>query len=255
MKINHHFNVALLSVLLFTPLSVCANSNKNENNSTVKQNKVYQLSYIEREPGVDDYEVTMLVTNQYIRIDEVNENSGYILYDDKEKTIYSVSHHDHSVLVVNEHVFTQDDSPAPYEIEYLQLADAPAVSGRNIFNYRVFTGKGDAEETCTEIQLVENLLPEVTSLLANYQKVVSGQLVKMTDNKVNSIQNACYYIDQIYNTGAYYSKGLPIQEWHSNDRSRILLSYKAISHDPEKFKLPENYRHFSMDKESRTFIK
>lgn len=249
---NRNIHSVLIAALLLMPMAAFAKENTS---NTANQEKAILLTYIEREPGIDDYEVTMLVSDRYLRLDEVDEDSGFIIYDDEEKTIHSVSHHDQSVLVIKEHAFTKDDSPVPYEIEYLQLADAPDVSGQKIFNYRVFTGKGDAEETCNEIQLVENLLPKVTALLANYQMVVSGQQVKMTDNKINDMQNACYFVDQIYNTGAYYKKGLPIQEWHSNERSRILISYKERPLDPVKFNLPEKYRRYSMDKNSRTSIK
>ena len=114
--------------------------------------------------------------------------------------------------------------------------------------------KDDDEETCTEVQLAENLLPKVTKILKNYHRVVSGQQVKLTDNNVNEIQTPCYYIDQIYNTAEYYDKGLPIQEWHSNERSRILTSYSESAVSPDKFSVPEDYRHFSIDKNSKTFI-
>ena len=241
----------LLSALFVLSIDISAKTNKKD---AVNSQEVYQLSYIEREPGVDDYEITMLVSDRYIRIDEVGENSGFIIYDDKEHVIYSVSHHDQSILVINKHVYSEQNLPVQYEVEYLPLADAPAVSGKTIFNYRVFIGKGENEVTCMEIQLVENLLPEVTELLANYQQVVSGQQVKMTDNKINELQTACYFVDQIYNAGAYYKKGLPIQEWHSNERYKILTSYKKIPVKAGLFLLPENYREFSVDNNSKTFI-
>jgi hypothetical protein len=73
----------------------------------------------------------------------------------------------------------------------------------------------------------------------------------MVDNKISEFQGACFYADQVYNTGTYYEKGLPIQEWHSNDRSRILTTYDKISIDPAKFKYPESYRQFSVDRDSK----
>ena len=217
--------------------------------------QVYELQYIEREPGVDDYEVTMLVSDKYIRVDELGEDSGFIIYDDANKTIYSVSHHDKSILVINEFAFSVADSPVKYEVEYLQLADAPKVSGNNIYNYRVFTGEKESEETCLEVQLVENLLPDVAKLLKNYQAIISGQQVKMTDNKVSEIQTACFFIDQIYNKGSYYDKGLPIQEWHSSERSKILSSYKKTDVNKNIFMIPDDYKQFSIDNNSKTFIK
>ena len=197
----------------------------------------------------------MLVSDRYIRIDEVGENSGFIVYDDKEKTIYSVSNIEKSVLVIKEHMFSETDSPVTAEVEYLLLADAPRVSGKEVYNYRVYLEEDKAEVTCLEVQLVENILPDARALLHNYQKVVSGQQVKMTDNKISETQTGCYFIDQIYNTGAYYEKGLPIQEWHSNERSKILTSYKRVHVETGKFIVPKEYSQFSMDNNSKTFIK
>ncbi|MCW8851973.1 MAG: hypothetical protein OQK44_04850 [Gammaproteobacteria bacterium] len=249
-KIIKFLPVMVVAVAISSELSAKSNTENSK-----KTEEVYQLSYIEREPGTDEYEVTMLVSDRYIRIDEAGEESGYIIYDDKDKVIYSIAHHDKSILVIKEKAFSVDDSPVKPIVEYLELADAPSVSGKSIYNYRVYintgTGKEAEEETCTEIQLVEGLLPEVRGILQNYQKVVSGQQVNMVDNKISEFQGACFYADQVYNTGTYYEKGLPIQEWHSNDRSRILTTYDKISIDPAKFKYPESYRQFSVDRDSK----
>lgn len=246
--------ISITAILTFSVLSFETAAKTNEG-SAKKTADVYQLSYIEREPGTDEYELSMLVSDRYIRIDEVGEKSGFIIYDDKEKTIYSVGHHDKSVLVIKQHEFSEKDSPVKVEVEYLQLADAPSVSGKDIYNYRVFInvgkGKEAEEETCTEIQLVEGLLPEVRTILRNYQKVVSGQQVKMVDNKITEFQSSCFYADQVYNSGAYYEKGLPIQEWHSNERSKILTTYKKTSVSADTFKVPEDYRQFSVDKNTK----
>jgi len=120
----------------------------------------------------------------------------------------------------------------------------------------VNTGAGvvDKEETCTDVQLVEGLLPEVRGILQNYQKVMSGQQVRMTDNKITEMQPSCFYADQIYNSGAYYEKGLPIQEWHSNDRSKMLTTYRKISVASDKFNIPESYRQFSVGKDPEIAI-
>jgi hypothetical protein len=254
MIIKTTINLILFGSLFVLSFSATA---KNSSEKTDIKTEVYQLSYIEREPGTDDYEVTMLISDRYIRIDEPANDSGYIVYDDKDRVIYSVSHHDQSVLLIKQFKFSEKDSPAKGSVEYLQLADAPDVSGKNIYNYRVYieAEKGVEETTCTELQLVEGLLPEVRAILKRYQNVVSGQQVKMVDNRITDMQTACFYIDQIYNTGAYYDKGLPIQEWHSNERFRVLTSYKLIKADDKKFTVPGNYRQFSIDADSKTFIK
>lgn len=241
--------VISMLVVLSSNISAKSKNDDGEANSAMHGMEVYQLSYIQREPDIDEYEVTMLVSDRYIRIEEAGESSGFIIYDDKKNTIYSVSHHDKSVLVIKKHEFAEKDSPVKSQVEYLQLADAPTVDGKNVFNYRVSTGEGEAEETCLEIQLVEGLLPEVNKTLKNYQAVVSGQQVKMTDNKITEMQPACFFVDQVYNMATYYDKGLPIQEWHSNESSKILSSYKKVTVTKDKFKVPEKYRRFSIGKD------
>ena len=252
MKNNATVILMVLVIMLTQSFELSAKTNITAKNGAVD---AYQLSYIEREPGTDEYELTMIVSDRYIRIDETNEDSGYIIYDDKDSVIYSVSHHDDSVLVIKKHPFSVKDSPVKANIEYLQLADAPSVSGEDIYNYRVYIGD-DAEEgeTCIELQIVENILPKVRQVLKNYQNVVSGQQVKMVDNKITEMQSECFYIDQIYNTGAYYEKGLPVQEWHSNERSRLLTSYKKISVEEKMFDIPKKYRKFSIDSETKLLL-
>lgn len=211
-----------------------------------KQLKVYQLMYQEREPGVDPYEVRMLVADKKIRIDTMDDDSGYIVYDDESHTIFSVSHYDKKILVIKPRKFKAEDSGIKSTTEYLQLSDAPKVSGKSIYNYSVHAGEGKAQQTCIDLQLVEGLLPEVTKILKNYQKVISGQQVQLLKKTIKDVQTPCYLVDQIYNEGTYYDKGLPIQEWHSNEKSKILMNYKQVKIKSDIFDLPEGYARFSI---------
>ena len=243
-----------ISATFFVPTSGMS----GESSDTKKQRiSATKLSYIEREPGVDDYRVTMLVSDRYIRIDEVEEESGYIIYDDKDKIIYSVSHGDRSILVIKSNNFSNKKIPTKSFVEYLPLVEAPKVAEKRIFNYRVFVKQDEISSTkekevnCMEIQLAEGLFPKIRVLLQNYQRIISGQQVKMVDNIVNDIQTPCYYVDQVYNEGHYYKKGLPIQEWHSNDKLKALTSYKKIEVETRIFTIPKDYRQFSMDANSK----
>ena len=241
----------LLSLLSLSVLLTATSLQAAPADASAAEVDAYGLYYIEREPGVDEYEVKMTVTDRYVRVDEGEGDGGYIIYDDEEQVIYSVSHHDRSVLVIEANPFTDDKIPVKGVVEYLELADAPKVEGKQIYNYRVHPLNAE-DETCTELQLVEGLLPEVRKILKRFQLVISGQQVSLSDNVIDEMRNACYYIDQIYNAGDYYDKGLPIQEWRSNERSRILTSYKKEKAKPGLFDIPEDYRQFSIDKDSRT---
>jgi len=232
-----------LTQLFSSPVWSETNTSESEK---VPMLDVYKLSYQEHEPGIDTYEVTMLVSDRFLRIDESGEDTGYIIYDDKIKTIFSVSHFDKRILVIKEQPFSIKQLNVLSTVEYLPLSDAPTISGKPLFNYRIFTGKGVEEKTCAQLQVAKGLLPKVASLLKKYQRVISGQQVKMLDNTIKEVQTPCYLVDQIYNEGLYYDKGLPIQEWHSNEKSKRLVDYKKVKVKATVFDLPTGYEKFSI---------
>ena len=206
----------------------------------------YELLYDEQETGTDVYAVRFTVTDRYIRIDDLSDNSGYILYDDKESKIYSVSHYDESVFVIPAYKYKKPDMQDKVEEVYQPLTNAPKISGKTVYNYRV-NSVSDSKDVCVDIQLVPDLLPEVTKILRKYQKVVTGQQARSLKNTPEEYQTTCFIYNQVFNDGEYYEKGLPIQELHSNGKKRILTSYKKIDVSSKLFERSENYREYSLN--------
>lgn len=205
----------------------------------------YQLDYEEQEPGIDPYPTRYLVTDRFLRIDENSDGDGFVLYDDSSKTIYSVSHFDHSTLVMKYSDYIQIDLAQIVETSYQEMKDAPQISGHPVYQYRV-SARADEKEVCTSIMLAQDLLPDVTRILRNYTLVLAASQVNNLRKTPKEFQTTCYIADQIYNTGEYYNKGLPIQEWHSNEKKKALVNYKKLDVDVKEFVLPENYRHFTL---------
>ena len=208
--------------------------------------KAYELLYDEQEPGTDIYRNRYLVTDNYLRIDEPGEDNGYILFDNSKHTVYSVSHGDQSILVIKAGDYTRPELDDSITIEYSLLPEAPTISGRQVYNYRVVASEAE-KDVCMDIQLVKGLLPEVAAILNAYQKVVASQQARVLKNTPEEYRTSCFLYDQIYNDGRYYEKGLPVQEWHSNGRKKLLFSYKTIDIDPARFAVPESYRQYSIE--------
>lgn len=206
----------------------------------------YELYYDEQEPGTGIYRTRYLLTENYLRIDEPGEDSGYILFDNSKSTIYSVTHYDRSILVIRADAYRQPDLRDRISVNYRVLPEAPKISSRPVYNYRVVTGENKTE-TCVDIQLVEGLLPDVTRMLRAYQKVVASQQAKLVDNTPREFQTTCFLYDQVFNEGLYYDKGLPIQEWHSNHKTKMLSGYKTIEVDSGLFVVPDDYKQYSVD--------
>lgn len=232
-KINH---IALLFILFFVIHKANAESSLD----------AYELIYEEQETGTDAYRVKFTVTSNYLRIDQLGDLSGYVIYDDKKYVIYSVSHQDESVLVVPEYEYKKPDLSKMVDIEYYILPDAPKISGKSTYNYRV-TSSDNSKEKCMDVLLAEGLLKDVAAIFSSYQKILTGQQSRLLKATPMEYQSSCFLSDQVFNEGDYYQKGLPIQEWHSNGKSRLLMSYREVKVDPIIFQLENSYRRYSLD--------
>ena len=205
-----------------------------------------ELVYKEIEHNTEPYTVKYKVTRDYIRIDDESDSSGYIVFDIKGNTIYSVSHYDRSILVVPEYPHEPYTPDFEVQVEYKALDKAPTIQDKKVYNYRVDAVTTVTTETCMDIQLVPGLLPEIAKTLQDFQKIVSSQQVIGLQRTPEEFRTPCYLIGQIYNKGDYYSKGLPVQEWHSNERQRQLINFERTEVDPSIFEIPPDYRQYSL---------
>ena len=229
--------IPVLAVCLCWPAIV----NANDDLAAIK------LSYQEMEQGTDTYKVIFTVSDRFLRIDDESDNSGYIVYDARENRVYSISHQDRAILVIPQYPVSDLKAGFDINIDYEALEKAPKIAGKTVYNYRVSAVTGVTTETCMDIQLVPGLLPDVAETLQSFQKVVSGQQLMNLEATPEEFRTPCYLVDQVYNKGNYYSKGLPIQEWHSNERMRQLMNFEDVKVDSSTFDIPADYRQFSLN--------
>ena len=207
----------------------------------------YQLVYDEKEQGTDFYPVTYTITDNYIRVDDGNSESGFILFDIKAKEIYSVSHSDESILVIPSFSLSAAESAPQSVIHYELMAQAPKITGKQVYSYRVTADSASDAEACMDIKVAAGLLPEIAKKLKLYQSIIAGQQIKNIITTPEEYRTACYMIDQVYNQGLYYDKGLPVHEWHRNEKLRMLRDMGELEADAQIFKLPDGYRKFKVD--------
>lgn len=205
-----------------------------------------ELVYNEIEQNTEPYTVKYKVTRDHVRIDDESDSSGYIVFDIRDNKIYSVSHYDKSILVIPEYPHEAYSPEFEVQVEYGALDMAPTIQEKKVYNYRVKAVTTVTTETCMDIQLVPGLLPDIAKTLQSFQKIVSSQQVISLEATPEEFRTPCYMIDQIYNKGDYYSKGLPVQEWHSNERRRQLINFERTKVDPSIFEIPPDYRQYSL---------
>lgn len=214
--------------------------------SAVEQSRAIRLFYQELEQGIDPYQVTYTISSDYIRIDNGSDNSGFIVFDIKKQKIFSISHIDKLILVIPAYPIPDFKPDFDIDTQYRALDDAPKISGKSVYTYRVKAVTDQDSEICMDIQLVPGLLPEVASSLQSFQKTMAGQQVNNLGITPEEFRTPCYLVDLVYNKGDYYSKGLPVMEWHSNGKMRQLMNFEETEVDASLFTVPSEYRQYSL---------
>lgn len=213
---------------------------------------VTRLVYREIEDGIEAFDNQYLFTDRYLRISDPDDASGYILFDANERKIYSVSHFDRSILVIPEYSLKAISKDYRDDISYEKLADAPLIDGLPVYNYRASASPlaGGEAQVCADIQLVPDLLPAAAETMRLYMQVMSSQQQMNLEKTPPEMRTPCLLQDQVFNTGEYYRRGLPVREWHSNGKLRLLLDFSRVEVNSSLFALPPDYRWFSIDESS-----
>ncbi len=197
------------------------------------------LVYKVWESGVEPYISRILVTPQYVRMDEGDADGDFTLLDRDKGVIYNVSHEDDSVLVM----------PAPAQLpaqkkalkleEKVRMApQAPLLQGRQPQHVDLLSDG----QICSSLVTVEGLMPAAVAGLRDFKQV----LARIQGASLAAIpierQSGCDLASNVYAADRALRFGLPVEEQDAG-RRQLLLDY-----DPEHpadaglFQLPDNYR-------------
>ena len=203
------------------------------------------LLYKIQEPGVDPYESRIIVTDEYIRLDDNNDGNEFVLVSRKDKTVYSVSGENDSILVVKHRPVTLQ-APIELQPETIRKVDdnAPKIDGRELAHY-IFKINGEA---CQDATIAEGLLIEATDAIAEYRQILAGQHATTFKSTPADLRNACDMAMHIFQPDRYLKFGLPINERDYTGYQRSLIDFDdAYEVNPALFVLPVEYKQYSID--------
>jgi len=203
---------------------------------------VMSFVYEEKESGAELANVRYLVSKLFLRIDDGNLNSDFLLLDRKNKIIYNVNHDDESIMVIRSHKWTEPKFPFAVKEHRKVLDDAPEVAGKKIMDY----SKIADNKLCHQLQILPDVYAEELQAFIEYQDVLSGQQTRILHNTPEELHTPCLLVDQVYNAGSYYQIGLPIQEFHSRGYVKRLVDYRRIKVKAEWSILPAGFKRYSI---------
>lgn len=210
-----------------------------ENKTSVK------IDFVEFEKYVEPYPTRLIVTDKFMRFDDGEGSTSFILFKRDSDTIYSVNDTDRTVMSMG---LRKIDLEPPMKLELEEhnlgtLEDAPSIQGMEPLHFQ-FTANGDI---CYDVVAVKGLMPDVVDALQAFTAVLANDSKVTFNNIPADLHNACDMSMSTFAAGRHFKHGFPIQEWSANGAGRSLVDYdENYTPDPALFELPEEYQHFSI---------
>jgi len=197
------------------------------------------LTYVEQEPGIEPYQNRVLITDEFLRMDDGNDQADFTLFDRREKVIYSVSHDNRTALVLREQ--NQDvTSPVTLKLDEQQvdMADAPMIAGQAPLHYRLLVN----EQLCRDTIVVPELHAGAIQAMREFRQVLASVHKGNVSKTPDDMQDPCFLADDVFWHNRSLKYGFPIKEWTPTGFSRALIDYKYNAPaGAGLFKVPEGY--------------
>lgn len=231
-----------LIALLFSTVTLTACSQSSSNGMT-------QAIFIEQEQGIDPYPVRMLVNKDFLRIDDSDATDGFVLYDRKEKTIYSITTEDNRALKIDDKPITvKRPNDLSLSIQSKPNADVPSIAGQQPTQYDYLI----KDQTCQHVMAVPELLDDLRQALIEYRQVLASEQAANLDKTPQSFLSECFLSNDIFHVEQRFEHGFPVAIWMdykgSNQYRRILQSYETIDADTQElFSLPDGIQVYTLN--------
>jgi hypothetical protein len=204
------------------------------------------LVYRVEEPGSTPHISRILVTPEYLRLDQGGgpEDTGFALYDRGQQTIYSVDHEAQHVLRMQA-TGNQLEPPADLRLSErpFEPGDAPELSGGRPVGYQLFAN----DQLCTRLIAAPNLMSDALEGLREFRVALAEQQAAGLVGLPPEMTDPCDLAIHVYAPVRDLQYGLPLEVADPGGR-QLLADFKPeFAADPELFRLPEGYRRLSME--------
>ena len=232
-------HVFLLAGLLSATLVSCSTTAPVV--PTVSATVVY---FSDHEQGSEAYRTRMIVSADYLRMDDGQDGRNFLLFDRADATIYSVSSGDRQVLVMPRR--TVDIKPPIRLIRHVVVDTAPfpAVGGHAVAHYELMTNR----QRCYDLYAADGLLPDVVVALRQYHAALAGQQAATLAVTPPEFQSPCDMDNNVFSPVRQLDYGFPVRLVDMTGRTTQLLDYKTGFHaSADLFQLPPDYKRSTLD--------
>lgn len=202
------------------------------------------LHYQESEQGIAPYPVRILVTSDYLRLDDGADAGNFLLVDRQADMLYNVDHQRRNILAIPDSEIADTAGMPEIEVKVEAAPDAPRIGGRAVSRINVIAD----DELCMTAHVVPALLPDVTAALRKYQQILAARQYRDLDLTPDVMRGPCFYANYVQGATRYLDEGLPVQWSHEGGRAQVLMDYEQDRTVPASlFTLPEDYQRVGLE--------
>ena len=211
--------------------------------ATRSQSTMDVVLFQEQEPATEPYPVRMLVTADFLRIDDGEGSEDFVLFDRKLKTIYSTNTEELTILEIP---YTAHNYQPRIELTHRQVTiaqdDAPKVDGQTPWQISFYTN----DRLCVEVVAVKGLLPEILTALQEYHQTLAAEQAKLAAWTPDDLLDPCDIAESVVLPTRHLEYGFPIQLAVTGGRQRGLRAIEqGVAVNDALFQLPKGFERFS----------
>ncbi|HFD31828.1 MAG TPA: hypothetical protein ENJ28_03820 [Gammaproteobacteria bacterium] len=183
--------------------------------------------------------VRMIITDDYLRIDDGTDSEDYVLFDRKTKIIYNIVADDKSIMEMETHdIKLKPNFPLLWSVEsqpshlLMKTDDANAARATH---YRLKLN----QKECYNLVALDKGMEKPLIAMREYRKALANQLKKHYQAQKGQ---ECYEAINIFSPTTHLNQGFPIREWSVYGYQRFLVNYRKNIIFPKRlFELPKGY--------------
>lgn len=248
---------ALLTCVCLLLLAGCDNETANRNSetagdkaqaATTSSGKLVQattLRFEEQEEGVEPYPLRMIVTKQFLRMDDGPDAKSYLLLDRAKKTIYNVNAEDRTILEIpGRKIILPEEGRPDLEVTEQDSRDMPSFGARQ----PVYKTLSVGNKACYNVIAIPELMPDTVAAMREYLQTLSSQQIENLDKTPKAMRDPCMMANLVFYPTKHLEFGFPLREWDYRGFVREMVDFGKSEVNSSLFSLPPDYRRMTLDR-------
>jgi hypothetical protein len=186
------------------------------------------LRYVDQDPGDPPYLTRILVTPEFMRMDDGNDSGDFVLLDRRQRKVINVMRDNQLAMV-----FTPGTLPPKPAGWNPRLDVRPAAPGTQRFSLVL------KDVVCSEGVAARAAVPDAARAMAELKSVLAATQHRVWQASPREMQHDCDLANLVWASGATLELGLPLEEREFSGRTRQLESESSQPLLPELFQVPD----------------